>query len=157
MEVTSASGRGRVKFGAAIVGGIAAVLAVASFITQIVEVEDQIIDREGFTVIALHVDSLFIYLSAVVVVIGYIISWWHKLSAGILLVLAGFFFIAIDFLPDSFLAPSPVGAAETAEEPAFIFSIPAIAAGALYLWYWWLSKKRTLISPALNDISTMLL
>jgi hypothetical protein len=92
MAVTSESGRGRrVKLWAAIVGGIVAIFMVAAFITQIVDVEDQIIEINGFTVISLHVDSLFIYLSAVFVVIGYILSWWHKLTAEILLVLAGIF------------------------------------------------------------------
>jgi hypothetical protein len=123
------------------VGGIAAILAVAMFFTQIVDVEDQIIERERITLIALHVDSLFIYLSAIVAVIGYIISWWHKLPAGILLVIAGGFFIVIDFLPDSFLAPSPLAGTEAAEEPAFVFGIPALVAGVLFLWYWWLNRK----------------
>lgn len=148
MVETSKNDRGRrIKLWAFIVGGIAAILAVAMFFTQIVDVEGQIIEREGFTVIALHVDSLFIYLSAVFVVIGYIISWWHKLPAGILLVLAGIFFIVIDFLPDSFLAPSSVEAAqagaEAVEEPAFIFGIPAFVAGLLFFWYLWRSRKST--------------
>ena len=146
MAVTYISERGRrIKLWAFIVGGIAAILAVAMFFTQIADVEGQIIEREGFTVITLHLDSLFIYLSAVFVVIGYIISWWHKLPAGILLVLAGIFFIVIDFLPDSFLAPSPGAAAqagaEAVEEPAFIFGIPALAAGILFFWYLWRSRK----------------
>jgi hypothetical protein len=127
------------------VGGIAVILAVASFFTQIVDVADQIIERDGITVIALYVDSLLIYLSALFVVIGYILSWWYKLPAVILLVIAGCFFITIDFLPDSFLAPSPVAAtqagAEAVKEPAFIFGIPAIVAGMLFLWQWWLSEK----------------
>jgi hypothetical protein len=154
MAVTSESDRGRrVKLWAAIVGGIVAILAVAMFFTQIVDVEDQIIEREDVTVIALYVDSLFIYLSAVFAVIGYIISWWYKLPAGILLVLAGSFFIVIDFLPDSLLAPSPVAASEVgagaAEEPAFVFGIPALVAGVLFLWYWWLSREnaRNTASP----------
>jgi len=147
MVVTSKSRRGsRVKLAAIIVGGIAVILAVASFITQIVDVEDQLIEKDGLTIIALHVDSLLIYLSAVFVVIGYILSWWYNLPAGILLFLAGVLFIVIDFLPDSFLAPSPAEVAqlgaEAAEEPAFIFGIPAIIAGVLFLWYWWLSRKR---------------
>jgi hypothetical protein len=137
----------RIKLAAIIVGGIVAIFAVASFITQIVDVEDQIIEISGLTLISLHVDSLFIYLSAVFVVIGYILSWWHKLTAGILLVLAGIFLIGIDFLPDSFLAPNPEATiqtvAEAAQEPAFIFAIPPIIAGALFIWYWSLSRKNT--------------
>jgi hypothetical protein len=148
MAVTSESDRGRrVKLWAAIVGGIVAIFAVAGFITQIIDVEDQITKINGFTVISLHVDSLFIYLAAVCVVIGYILSWWHNLTAGILLVLAGIFFIGIDFLPDSFLAPNPEAAIQTGteavEEPAFVFGIPPIIAGALFLWHWWLSRKST--------------
>lgn len=148
MKTTSESQKGRnIKLWATIVGGIAAILAVASFITQIVDVEEQIIERDGFTVIALHVDSLFIYLSAVFVVTGYIISWWHKLTAGILLVIAGLFFIVIDFLPDSFLAPSPAATpqegAEAAQEPAFVFGIPALVAGLLFFWYLWRTRKIT--------------
>jgi hypothetical protein len=142
MVLASERYRGRrVKIWAIIVGGIVAILALAMFITQIVDVEDQIIKRDGFTIIALHVDSLFIYLSAVFAVIGYILSWWYRLPAGILLVLAGIFFVVIDLLPDSFLAPSPVAASEATEEPAFIFGIPGIVAGALFLWYWGLSRK----------------
>jgi hypothetical protein len=141
----SESKRGRnIKLWAFIVGGIAAILAVASFITQIVDVEDQIIERDGITLIALHVDSLFIYLSAVFVVTGYIISWWHKLPAGILLVIAGVFFIVIDFLPDSFLAPSLVAGSEAAQEPAFVFGIPALISGLLFLWFCCHSRKSTL-------------
>lgn len=144
----SESKRGRnIKLWAAIVGGIAAILAVASFITQIVDVEDQLIEKEGLTVIALHVDSLLIYLSAVLVVTGYILSWWYKLPAGMLLVIAGIFFIVIDFLPDSFLAPSPVATpqegAEATQEPAFVFGIPALVAGLLFFWYLWRTRKIT--------------
>lgn len=142
MAVASKNRRGqRLKLWAAIVGGIAAILAVASFITQIVDVEDQIIEREGITLIALHVDSLLIYLSAVFVVTGYILSWWYKLPAGILLVIAGVFFIVIDFLPDSFLTPSTLAGPEAAEEPAFVFGIPALVTGVLFLCYWWLNRK----------------
>jgi len=123
------------------VGGIAAILTVAMFFTQIVDVEDQVIEREGITIIALYVDSLFIYLSAVFVVTGYIISWWHKLPAGILLVIACLFFIVIDFLPDSFLSPVPEAATQAAQEPAFVFGIPALIAGLLFLWFCWRSGK----------------
>jgi hypothetical protein len=151
MTATNESSRGKnVKLWAIIVGGIAAVLAVASFFTQIVDVEDQIIEREGFTLIALPVDSLFIYLSAVFVVIGYVISWWHELPAGILLIIAGVFFIVIDFLPDMFFAPSPVAAGAAEQEPAFVFGVPSIVAGALFLWYWRLSGKKALNTAAIS-------
>jgi hypothetical protein len=146
MAAKSGNGEGRrIRLWAIIVGVIAAILAVASFITQIVDVEDQLIQRDGLTVIVLHIDSLFIYLSAVVAVTGFIISWWHKLPAGILLVLAGVCFIVIEFLPHSFLAPTPIAASgvsvEVEAEPAFIFGIPAFVAGVLFLWYWWVSEK----------------
>ena len=146
MATTIESNRGRrVKLAAIIVGGVAAILAVASFFTQIVDVDDQLMERDGLTVIALHVDSLFIYLSAVIAVTGYIISWWHKLPAGILLFLAGIFFVVIEFLPDSLMAPIPAAATEPGveveAEPAFVFGIPALIAGILYLWYWRVSEK----------------
>jgi hypothetical protein len=135
----------RIRLWAAIIGGIATIFAIAMFFTQIVDVEDQITERSGLTIIALHIDSLFIYLSAVFVVIGYILSWRYKLPASILMVLAGIFFIVIDFLPDSFLAPMPIAAtgagAETADEPAFVFGIPAFVAGLLFLWYWKVSEQ----------------
>ena len=146
MAAKSGSGEGKkIRLWAIIVGAIATILAVASFFPQIVDVEEQLMERDGLTIIALHVDSLFIYLSAVIAVTGYIISWWHKLPAGILLVLAGIFFIVIEFLPDSLMAPMP-GAApepgvEVEVEPAFIFGIPALVAGVLFLWYWWVSEK----------------
>jgi hypothetical protein len=146
MAAKSGSGEGR-KIGlwAIIVGGMAAILAVASFFTQIADVEGQLMERDGLTVIALHVDSLFIYLSAMIAVTGYIISWWHKLPAGILLILAGVFFIVIEFLPDSLMAPIPAAASEAGVEvevePAFVFGIPALVAGALFLWYWWVAEK----------------
>ena len=136
------SDRGRrVKLWAAIVGGIAAILAVAMFFTQIVDVEDQIIERDGFQVISLHVETLFIYLSAVFAVIGYIISWWHKFTAGILLVLAGSFIIVIDFLPDSLLTPSSAALSQATGEPGFGYGIPAIVAGVLFIWYRGLTRK----------------
>lgn len=146
MATTIERSRGRrIKLAAIIVGGIAAILAVASFFTQIVDVEGQLMERDSLTIIALHVDSLFIYLSAIAAVTGYIISWWHKLPAGILLVLAGFFFIAIEFLPDSLMAPMPASVTEPGveveAEPAFVFGIPAILAGILYLRYWRVSEK----------------
>ena len=146
MATTIESNRGRrVKLATIIVGGIAAILAVASFVTQIVDVEGQLMERDGLTVIALHVDSHFIYLSAVIAVTGYIISWWRQLPAGILLVLAGFLLIAIEFLPDSLLSPMPGAASkpgvEVGVEPAFVFGIPAILAGILYLRYWRVSEK----------------
>ena len=122
-------------------GRIAAVLAVAMFFTQIVDTEGQVIDRNGFTVISLHVETLFIYLSAIVAMIGYIISWWHKFTAGILLVLAGSFFIVIDLLPDSLMTPSSAASRQATGEPGFGYGIPASVAGGLFLWYWGLTRK----------------
>jgi hypothetical protein len=144
----ASTGEGRrIKLWAAVVGGIAMILAIAMSFTQIVDVEGQIMERDGLTIIALHIDSLFIYLSAIFVMIGYILSWWYKLPTGILMILAGIYFIVIDFFPDSFLAPMPVTATETgaeaANEPAFVFGIPAFIAGLLFLWYWRVSKKST--------------
>jgi hypothetical protein len=137
MAVTNESDRGRrVKLWAAIVWGIVAILAVAMFFTQIVDVEDQIIEREDVTVIALYVDSLFIYLSAVVALVGGIVSWWARLPGGILLILAGVIFIVLSFLPVSFRTP---GAQD--EGGAGVFGAPFIVVGVLFIWSWWHSKK----------------
>ena len=147
MSVTYESERGRrVKIWAYVVGGIAAISAVAMFFTQIVDSEGQLVERDGFQIISLYVETLLIYISAILAVIGYILSWRHKLTAGILLVLTGIIFIVIDFLPDSLITPSSVESRHAGPEasggPAFVFGIPALIAGLLFFWYLWFNKRR---------------
>ena len=149
MSVTYESDRGRrVKLWAYVVGGIAAISAVAMFFTQIVDTEGQLVERDGFQIISLYVETLLIYISAILAVIGYILSWRHKLTAGILLVLTGIIFIVFDFLPDSLITPSSVESRHAGPEasggPAFVFGIPALVAGLLFFWYLWLTRKSTI-------------
>ena len=144
--VTYESDRGRkIRIWAIVLGGIAAILGIAMFFTQIVDNEGQLIEQDGFKVITLYVAILFTYLSGVVAVIGYFISWWHKLPAAILLVLAWVFLLVIDLLPDALKTPEFVEASQLGPEasggPAFVFGIPALIAGLLFFWYLWLTRK----------------
>ena len=125
-----------------IVGGIAAVLAVASFFTQIVEMEGQISEKEGIKVIQLHISTLVIYLSAIAALTGYVLGWWHMFPGGILLVVAGILPAVIDVLPASFQEPGTQDLGpDAAGGPAFIFGIPALVSGVLFLWTRRVEKK----------------
>lgn len=145
MAATYESDRARkVWVWAIVVGGIAGILAVATLFSGISETE--LIERDGFQVFLIHVQTIFICLSAVVAVTGYILAWWHKLPAGILLILAWGFLLVVDVLPDSLLTPESAADRHAGPEasggPYNIFGVPALVAGILFFWYLWLSRKR---------------
>jgi len=103
------------------------------------EAGTHITETEGFKVIALYLQSFLMGASAIIALVGCIISWWRVLPAGILLTLAGVALPVIVRLPASFRTPS------TPEETPIIMALfaglPFVVAGVLFLLSWWLSRK----------------
>lgn len=125
----------RIRRAARIVGLVAAVLGLILLIDQSIDLTE----IEGFKVIVLYLQGFLMGLSAIIVLVGYIISWWRMLPAGILLILAGVALPVIVRLPASFRTPSTP--AETPIIMALISGSPFLVAGVLFLLSWWLSRK----------------
>ena len=147
MAVVRESDRERkIRIWAIVIISIAAILAVAMFITQMTGTEGQIMEREGYKIITLHPETLLIYISAIVALVAYVISWRHKLTAGIMFILAGISWIILDLLPDAYVTPEFVASRHAGLEasggPVFIFGIPFLVAGVLFLWYVWSYRRR---------------
>ena len=103
------------------------------------EAGTHITEIEGFKVIALYLQSFLMGLFVIIGLVGYIISWWRVLPAGILLILAGVALPVIVRLPASFRTPS--GPEETPIIMALVAGSPFLVAGVLFLLSWWLSRK----------------
>ena len=125
----------RIRRAARIVGLVAAVLGLILLIDQSIDLTE----IEGFKVIVLYLQGFLMGLSAIIVLVGYIISWWRMLPAGILLILAGVALPVIVRLPASFRTPSTP--AETPIIMALLIGSPFLVAGVLFLLSWWLSRK----------------
>ncbi len=125
----------RIRRAARIVGLVAAVLGLILLIDQSIDLTE----IEGFKVIVLYLQGFLMGLSAIIVLVGYIISWWRMLPAGILLILAGVALPVIVRLPASFRTPSTP--CETPIIMALISGSPFLVAGVLFLLSWWLSRK----------------
>jgi hypothetical protein len=114
-------------------------IAVFGLIFGMSEAGTHITETEGFKVIALYLQSFLMGSSAIIALVGCIISWWRVLPAGILLILAGVALPVIVRLPASFRTPST--SEETPVIMALIAGSPFVVAGVLFLWSWWLLRK----------------
>ena len=116
-------------------------LAIVAFglIFGVSEAGTHITEIEGFKVISLYLQSFLMGSSAIIALVGCMISWWRVLPAGILLILAGVALPVIVRLPASFRTPSTPE--ETPIIMALITGLPFIVAGVLFLSSWWLSRK----------------
>ena len=103
------------------------------------EAGTHITEIEGFKVIVLYLQSLLMGSSAIIALVGCIISWWRVLPAGILLILAGVALPVIVRLPASFRTPTTPH--ETPIIMALVAGSPFLVAGVLFLLSWWLSRK----------------
>jgi len=114
-------------------------IAVLGLLFGSSEAGTHITEIEGFKVIVLYLQSFLMGSSAIIALVGCIISWWRVLPAGILLILAGVALPVIVRLPASFRTPST--AAETPIFMALFAGSPFFVAGVLFLLSWWLSRK----------------
>ena len=131
-----------IRWAARIVGGILAVVAVAMLYGPFNRGEVELTEIEGYKAIVIYLQDVFMWLSAIVAVVGYIVSWWRALPAGILLVLAGLAVVVNFFLPASFRTPWSQGEPEFGVSFGFLLvGSPFLVAGVLFLSSWWLSRK----------------
>ena len=131
-----------IRWAARIVGGLIAVMAVAMLFAPLIRGEVELTEIEGYKAIVVYLQDIFMCSSAIVVVVGYIVSWWRMLPAGILLVLAGLAVGANFFLPASFRTPWSQGDPVGAVVVGFVLvGLPFLIAGVLFLSSWWLSRK----------------
>ena len=129
-----------IRWAARIVGGLIAVMAVAMLFAPFLRGEVELTEIEGYKAIVIYLQDIFMWLSAIVVVVGYIVSWWRVLPAGILLVLAGLAVVVNFFLPASFRTPFSQG--EPGVGVGFVLvGLPFLVVGVLFLSSWWLSRK----------------
>ena len=127
------------RWAARILGGIMAVIAVSMIYVPFGRGEVELTEIEGYKAIVIYLQDVFMWLSSIVAVVGYILSWWRVLPAGILLVLAGLAIMVNFFLPASFRTPFSQG--EPVEGGFVLVGLPFLVAGVLFLWSWWLSRK----------------
>ena len=115
------------------------VIAVLGLLFGSGEAGTHITEIEGFKVIGLYLQSFLMGSSAIIALVGCIISWWRVLPAGILLILAGVALPVIVRLPASFRTPTTPH--ETPIIMALVAGSPFFFAGVLFLLSWWLSRK----------------
>lgn len=126
----------RTGWGTIILGGLAALYAVIAFLSTALGGEVEIKEIEGFKAIVIYLADFLVCLSMVVGLVGGIVSWWHRIPGGILLILAGVIMVSLSFLPVSFRTPMDQEAVVGAP-----FGAPFLIAGVLILWAWWRSKR----------------
>ena len=130
----------RTGWGTIILGGLAALYAVIAFFSTTLGGEVEIKEIDGFKAIVIYLLDFLVCLSMVVGLVGGIVSWWHRITGGILLILAGVIMVVLSFLPVSFR--TPMDQEEVVGGP---FGVPFLIAGVLILWMWWRSKRRDAI------------
>jgi len=115
------------------------VIVVLGLLFGTSEAGTHITEIEGFKVIVFYLQSFLMGSSAIIALVGCIISWWRVLPAGILLILAGVALPVIARLPASFRTPTTPH--ETPIIMALLAGSPFLVAGVLFLLSWWLSRK----------------
>jgi hypothetical protein len=130
----------RTGWGTIILGGLAALYAVIAFFSTTLGGEVEIKEIDGFKAIVIYLLDFLVCLSMVVGLVGGIVSWWHRITGGILLILAGVIMVVLSFLPVSFR--TPMDQEEVVGGP---FGAPFLIAGVLIIWIWWRSKRRSAV------------
>ena len=124
----------RMRRAARIVG----LVIVVFFLIGALEADFEIAETEGFKVMVFYLQSFLMGLCATIGLVGYVVSWWRELPAGILLVLSGVVLPVILRLPAPFRTPSTP--AETSVAMAILAGSPFLVAGVLFLLSWRLSR-----------------
>jgi hypothetical protein len=130
----------RTGWGTVILGGVAALYAVIAFFSTALGGEVEIKEIEGFKAIVIYLADFLVCLSMVIGLFGGIVSWWHRIPGGMLLILAGVIMVALSFLPVSFRTPM-----DQEGVVGVPFGAPFLIAGLLILWAWWRSKRGKVI------------
>jgi hypothetical protein len=114
---------------ARIIGGIITVFFLWFLIGETV----MSIPAEGFT---FDVESLFIVVSVIIALAGYIVSWWQERGGGSLLILS---YLLLSFSPT--IHSLYYGPGFQFYAGMFLLALPFLIAGILFLIYSQLSKR----------------